>query len=477
MSKSIISHLMLMIPVRGRMPSNYIPADHCRSIGKGSLRKNMVLAIGVVFALTAFMNVAKAVGKGNLIVYGGMGHLSNKAQPVFGSVFEGKVPAAKNFRRDTEAFLGKLISQSKFSWTNDPVIFDYEDANTIMKRVYSTRSEKWDKLRPSMDQLLEEFDRVYVLAIVADFELNVKSPPISNNSDYLNLLTASVTAVLVDMSTKEVILSDNHLEPHLQETSDNFLSKSEVSELLLLAYKKAAGAAVLKLADKMKRVSPSDAFDRHMVTGTIFPDPRAQAMFDLEPWGKQVESVCALPVQCGSDSSICFKLAALTTSVTSRAMSDAGQLMLPPVGWTYWADRSTNLISLRLLQPRGSILEETLAIKIPPESAEVKVIAEMHVAEPRVVRNTGDDASKAVWIGTRYDKALLNVRRFETEYDNCKKVTFVPALISAEGTNASLVTANFQDLERDIERLYVFKAILDAGDKLIPVIKKSIKGD
>ncbi|MCG8543731.1 MAG: hypothetical protein MJE12_05920 [Alphaproteobacteria bacterium] len=339
---------------------------------------------------------------------------------------------------------------------------------------YRSKGRQWTKLRPTIEELQETIGRVYALALVADLELDLKSPPHVDGADYANLVASSVTAILVDMETKEIVLSASDVRHKPIFKPGGFLSTRRIKEVLITTYKNAASAAVKKLQTRMATRKASDEFDRHMVTGTLFPGPTAQGLFKLKPWSSKISSICALPAQCAG-TGVCSKLTGLVSAVATSALSNAGKLVLPPIGWNYWADRSTNLIALNLVQPRGGMFEEPLSFKLPAEAAEIKSLVEVYVSNPRINRASRQSADSRVWSGTRYDKALLKLHRYQTDPEDCGKAAVPKAVLRAEGTHASIVSAGYTTPSNEVVRLYALGAILDATKKLEKEIRNHAK--
>ena len=387
-----------------------------------------------------------------------MGHLSNRAQPIFGSIFEQRHGDSAHLRQELETDLREEVANTSFVWSDHPVVFDYRNANQIMQERRRAAGLDWNNIRPTILEMQETIGRVYTLAIVADLELVVQREPRVEDEDYANMVASSATALLVDMETEEIVLSASDVRHVIRLSRDDFLPDSYVRQLLIATYKNAAASAVSKLAEKMSSREPSDEFDRHMVTGTFFPGPVAQGIFGLSPWNNEASSVCSLPPQCDAAEQ-CSKLIGLVSAVATSALSNAEKLVLPPIGWTYWADRSTNLIALNLVQPRGGLLEEALTIRLPPESAEIKVLVEMYVANPRIVWTT----QNRVRLGSRFDTVALNLHRYETDPRDCAQSPAAMEVLRVEGTHRSLVSAGDRNSSERFDQLYVFGAILNAG--------------
>ena len=415
-----------------------------------------------VLTALAFSFLGVTAAAADIIIYGGMGHLSNRAQPIFGSIFEQRQEGTAHLRQELETVLRENVASTSFAWSDYPVVFDFRDANGIMAERRRAAGLGWNNIRPTILEMQETIGRVYTLAIVADLELVVQSEPLVEDDDYANMVASSATALLVDMETKEIVLSASDVRYATRLSRNDFLPDRHVRQLLIATYKNAAAVAVSKLATKMLNREPSDEFDRHMVTGTLFPGPVAQRIFGLSPWNNEVSSVCSLPPQCDAAEQ-CSKLIGLVSAVATSALSNAEKLVLPPIGWTYWADRSTNLIALNLVQPRGGLLEEVLTIKLPPESAEVKVLMEMYVANPRIVRTTQEAADQRVWLGSRFDTVTLKLYRYKTDPRDCAQSPAAMEILSVEGTHKSLVSAGDRNSSERFDQLYLFGAILDAG--------------
>lgn len=435
------------------------------------------LLVGLAISVSghALSGPADAQAEETVIIYGGMGHLSNKAQPIFGAIFEGQAQDAPMLRQKMEQKLREKVTGTPFSWSDHPVIFDHQAANHIMDARFADQGQSWNKTITRMDDLIDQFDRVYTLAVVADLELNLTNPPHVDGADYANLVAASVTAVLVDMDTKEIALSASDTRHQPLFSPDGFLPEAQVTHLLTALYMNAAARSIDKLAQKMASRGPSDEFDRYMITGTIFPGKTSQSLFDLGPWrAAEVSSVCALPLQCET-TGMCAKLIGLLSAVVTSAYSDAEKFVLPPIGWTYWSDRSTNLIALNLAQPRGGLLEDTLNIKLPAEEAEVKSLIEVHIAKPNINKATQQDSSQRVWAGTRSDTTAIKLHRYETDPHDCSKSP-MPAneVLRVHGTHESAISAGYTDPGKDIRQFYTFSTILDAKEKLEREIRKHV---
>ena len=421
------------------------------------------MTTGAVLIALVFSFLGAAAAAAEVIIYGGMGHLSNRAQPIFGSIFEQRQEDTAHLRQDLETVLREEVAATSFAWSDYPVVFDYRDANRIMAERRRAAGLDWNNIRPTILEMRETIGRVYTLAIVADLELVVKSEPLVED-DYANMVASSATALLVDMETEEIVLSASDVRYDIKFSRNDFLPDSSFRQLLIATYKNAAAVAVAKLAAKMRGRTPSDEFDRHMVTGALFPGPNAQGIFGLRPWNSNVSSVCSLPPQCDGAEQ-CSKLIGLVSAVATSAFSNAGRLVLPPIGWTYWADRSSNLIALNLVQPRGGLLEEVLTINLPPESAEVKVLVEMHVANPWI-EETRETADQRVWVRWRSDRVKLKLHRYETDPRDCAQSPAAMEVLSVEGRHQSLVSAGDRNSTERFDQLYVFGAILDAGMNL-----------
>ena len=429
---------------------------------RGTASSFIGMTTRAVLTALAFRFLGVTAAAADVIIYGGMGHLSNRAQPIFGSIFEQRHEDSAHLRQELETVLREEVAATEFAWGDYPVVFDYRDANRIMAERRRAVGLDWNKIRPTIPEMRETIGRVYTLAIVADLELVVQSEPLVEDGDYANMVASSATALLVDMETEEIVLSASDVRYETKFSRNDFLPDTYIRQLLIDTYKNAAAVAVSKLAAKMHGRTPSDEFDRHMVTGTLFPGPVAQGIFGLSPWNREVSSVCSLPPQCDGTEQ-CSKLIGLVSAVATSALSNAGRLVLPPIGWTYWADRSTNLIALNLVQPRGGLLEEVLTINLPPESAEMKVLVEMYVADPLIVRTTQETADQRVWVRRRFDTVKLKLRRYETDPRDCAQSRAAMEVLSVEGTHGSLVSAGDRNSTERFDQLYVFGAILDAG--------------
>jgi hypothetical protein len=360
-----------------------------------------------------------------------------------------------------ETTLRTTISSTAFPWSASPVIIDVDDANAVMRQ----RVAGWDKVRPTILQLSEAFDTVYALAVVIDLELNIQSPPHVEGASYANLIGSSATALLVDMDTKRIVLSASDVRSTTLLTDDGFLPRAKVRSIMAATYMNAASAAVQKLADRMRGTRPSDPFDWHMVTGAIFPGAKAQELFSMRPWAGNVKSVCELSRQCDG-AGLCAALDSLATSVATAALTDAGQAALPPYSWVYWASRSQNLIALNLVQPRGGIMEDVLRFRLDPVEADIKVIAEVHLSEPSIVRAQHTNANSAVWTGTRFDHGLVKMHRYMTAPYNCAMDAQHQGVVAGQGVHVSRVTVGYTEPDAAIRRFYAVGALLDAKGKL-----------
>lgn len=426
--------------------------------------RRRILMLALSSAIIATASTATQLGAkadDAVIVYGGVAHLSNEAQPIFATLFTGGNEPGASLRRKLETSLRKTVSSIAFPWSAAPVVIDVDDANAVMRQ----RVAGWDKVRPTILQLGEAFDTVYALAVVIDLELDVKSPPHVEGASYANLIGSSATALLVDMDTKRIVLSASDVRSTTLVTDDGFLPRAKVTSIMAATYMNAASAAVQKLADRMRGTSPSDPFDWHMVTGAIFPGGKAQKLFDMRPWSGSVKSVCELPRQCDGAGS-CAALNSLATSVATAALIDAGQAALPPYSWVYWASRSQNLIALNLVQPRGGIMEDVLRFRLDPVEADIKAIAEVHLSEPNIVRSQNANANSAVWTGTRFDHALVKMHRYTTDAYDCALDAKHQGVIAGQGVHESRVTAGYTEPDAAIRRFYAVGALLDAKGKL-----------
>lgn len=406
---------------------------------------------------------AGADEQGAVVIYGGMGHLAKRAQPMFGAILEGNVGPGMELRRTIESRIQETARSTKLPWSPYPIVVDREDAVGVAKHCARMRGAAWTSDYPAMDDLRDLCGRILVLSVVADLEMHVPRPPLYDGDDYLENFFTGVTAVLTDPEDKSIVLSASAFgEASPGPTAHGFVSPARRAEIFADRYARTAVEAIALLQSQMQRTRPSDAFDRHMVAGIIVSDAKAFGSFELAPWrGAGGRSVCRLPDQCAGGE-VCSKLYGLAASALTAALSRAGRLTMPPATWTYWTRRTKDLISLRLALARGAYWqEEELQIAGQPSEAEVKLIVQI----ARLSRT--DLASKAGnYLAHRVHVAGLKLIPYRTDMDDCRKVLSVEDAVIGQASITVPFVPKYADQSPSLLRALDHVTLINASKEV-----------
>jgi len=396
------------------------------------------------------------------IIYGGMGFLATEAQPVLSRIFDGRSEAGVRHRRSIETQIRDSIQRTDLAWSDHPIIVDRSDARAVAAECAREQGIEFTSEYPVIGDLRDLCGRVFVLSLVADLELHVKRQTVGDDKVYIDILFAGVSAVLSDPEDRSIVMSTTAFGETMQEHGDGFIDRAEAESLFAQRFAQTGKRALSQMAAQMRRTPITDAFDRHMVVGTLVSDASALPFFDLAAWqGMQGRTLCDLPTQCHG-SVDCMKLFGLTASASTAALSKAGYMTMPPRSWTYWTGRARDLISVRLALPRGGYWEEEeLRMTAPPSDAEVKVIA--HVPHLRYAER--DDPSSD-YLSQRVHEAILLLRPYRTAYESCAQVTEELPPMAGEDQQIVLFATAHAEAELSYLRAMSYVTLINSSKRL-----------
>ena len=162
------------------------------------------------------------------------------------------------------------------------------------------------------------------------------------------------------------------------------------------------------------------------------------------------------------------------TSLAASSLSDAGKLVLPSEGSDLWARRSTDLVTLNLVQPENGLVGETLQLTAKPEDAEVKVIAETWLEEPSVVPTTKKTADQRVWSGARHDHAHVRLHLYNTDAFDCAASPRRIGVVQAQGVRQSHVVSGYEKLDLSVQRLFTLGSVIESRVQLTKEIRRHV---
>lgn len=189
----------------------------------------------------------------------------------------------------------------------------------------------------------------------------------------------TVTAVLSRPASGEILLTRDATTLVNDRGGER---ASERLNRLAEAYADAADRALTAISAVTRRNRGTDG-RKTMVTGVAVAAPQVQRIFDMKSTNWRASNdICALPPQCTTDGSgACQGMMAAMAQLTTEALGERGEVMLPPWNWAAWGVVSQNELghnigTLRINTSGGFIwLDDRLKLVLDPDAAPRKIVA------------------------------------------------------------------------------------------------------
>ncbi len=323
-----------------------------------------------------------------LIVFGGIGYVEEDTQSTLYDILiaerdggEGAYPVSN--RLDT------LVSGAPGATAGFPTLSDYPvalyraDAESAMKAV-----SRGDTLpRYAIGSLETYFGRILGLIFIGSYEdhftFEQRDPLKKGDSKiYSDYFTTSVSAVLFDLQTREIVLSSSAIGLDITKVaSEPVYSEKDKRLHFAKSYLNAAELAFSRLrmlAAQTDARSLDNRDARHMVTGIWVGTQGARDLFE---WDKPEPGtdMCNIPNGCRPGSKKCGQLAGLLVHGLTSSLSEAGHATLPPLNFSDWRQDTAYEVGVRLHLPqdRKSMVGGLRRFSISPRLARIKHVAKL----------------------------------------------------------------------------------------------------
>ncbi len=331
-----------------------------------------------------------------LVVWGHWGYLKRDAQASLAAILDAGRGTALGRERDALAsFSDDLVSRPAVGqvlnqWSSHPLVRGESDVAAAYQRAHG---------RPAQPKHLENperyFDRAYALILIGGFEdhsplktsVDIRGQVVDLHHDYF---TATVTAVLFDLKSDEIVLSATATTVRpVKEQDRPVTGPVRIAGFFREAYQGAADKALTRLTRIMGQTAPdtvADRFDTYMVTsvdmapatgreGLINP----RAVFQFDGYNAQDDDFCPRQALCRNRDPACKSFVSMMANGVTSALSQAGHLTMPPWGVSDWRARSNHKISVSLALPQfdSPMAKRALEFTIDPRKARYKVRARL----------------------------------------------------------------------------------------------------
>ncbi len=332
-----------------------------------------------------------------VVVYGGMGYLDKRAQPlldrlIYGRGDGGPAPFVLEIRNHV---VGRPLAAAI---SVHPVV---DDADDFARLVADKNAVDPAAIRGQT--LADEIagSKVYVLSLVAGLEFDFQVPSATTMASFTrNGSLVTMTALLARPGSGEIVLAS--------QASTAIVASEGERPALDRAYADAARRAVDNLRRAAAGWQPDSS--KTMVTGVVLGGSTAARLFEFVPnTGAAANGPCAIELRCPTNpegESSCRKLQAALANLATEALAAKGRTMLPPRDFAVWADIAQDVggssVGLLRLPTTGGwyARDQLMALRIAPEEADEKVVVvldeltqevrptgNVHVAQHRFAAN------------------------------------------------------------------------------------------
>lgn len=319
-----------------------------------------------------------------LVIYGDIEYLDPKAQPQLAGMLS-NAGRDRRLEDQRKALLNRLrdrvqrrdVSRALASWSTHPLAITLDDALKAVKKATGR-----DLPTSKSGRIEAAFDKIFGLVFVGGFEqlAVLETPTRRQGTLYHDHFAVTVTALLYDLKTSEIVLSASAID--IQErgpVSRPLDDKGEIARSFAVAYGEAADDALQRLIALMNRMSAGAAeerWDTVMVTDLAMAGSKARQLFRFDGPDQADGNFCPVRTLCRQGGDACRKVVGLLTNGVTSALSEAGLRTLPPwtlADWATSAERQVT-VTLRLPQFSSDIARASRRIRLDASEANVKII-------------------------------------------------------------------------------------------------------
>ena len=345
--------------------------------GRGALRPVLAALACVALPFASAGAAAPGAAPDNIVLFGGIGYIEEVGQ---GALFDLLTDETYRLEDATEGFVvrlneaaGGLPRLSRYA-----IALDFADAERAV-----AMSEGIDRAPArATAELPKFFDRTLGLFFVGSFEEHFSTRFPFTGADgavkhaYQDLFLASVSALVLDLETDEIVLSASALGTHSLRANDVPVEDEEtIRANFVRAYGNAAELALERLARLVEDAPVTADRERHMITGVWIDGAEAQAVYAWRTPGRP-RDMCRVPTGCHGAAD-CERLEGLLAHGATDMLSEAGLSTIPPLGWSEWRQDNAWEVSARFAIPqnRRSLTDRIRRINVDPRQARFKYVA------------------------------------------------------------------------------------------------------
>lgn len=362
------------------------------------MRWRTLLAAACLGAIAAAAAPEPAKADGPVVLYAGIGHLPNSADPTVVDLFRAGSARNANLLRSIARAGEAAAMENRIAWSDFPILVRPEDAQQAMTAL---TGRDWRGRTVQAPDLADAAGELLSLIVVLDTNLHAERARAGARPDHHFMAWA--TAMLVKPGDGDVVMAASGSD----ETMIRNRAVAEADHLghYAEAYRNAAVNAIRQLARLSHRHSRTTSWDPMMVTRVVLGD---QAVLDryqaghAENWNARV---CDTGSQCRGP--WCEKLMGIAAQITTRSLTTAGALMLAPYHFNRGGETVSDQLSVRFGLARGpASYEDAIRITVAPNRAGSMIVAVI----PRL--RSVIDLKKGSLVGHRHHIASIRIYKY-----------------------------------------------------------------
>ena len=334
--------------------------------------------LGLITAATSPCHAAVHDPDRTLIIFGGIGHLEDGAQPEFARIIRGNAPDDQAAFRQLNIAINQqvaaLAGRGAFGGrlSGHGLILRNDDAMAALTEVNGRPATVRD-----LDALPETFPDRFILMLAASLETEEvmvrKAGPVTLR---VHVPIVGMSAILIKAGTGEILLAETVLRE--DQIDEDRLTGTATARFLQL-YVEAAERALERIAARMRTADVAtilDPWDRYMVIGAKTGED-AVRLFNAGPSPDRA-AICGVPAVCRTGDHTCSAMVAVLSHGMSEALSQSGRLTVPALGWGSWTRSGEFRVGIQLRVPKGnSLVRDRQALRVSADAARYKVVASL----------------------------------------------------------------------------------------------------